>query len=165
MTTAERRTRDRPVLAQEAMMPTLQNSRHERFAQGLARGLTQAQAHAEAGYCGLPSAACRLFKNPMVQVRIAEIMERAAARAEITVELVTENLVRIAGKAEDTDGAPGLNVARAAWMDTAKLNGLLVDRSEAPGSNVTWVISDRPMTEEEWEETYGAGVVHAETLE
>ena len=146
-------------------MTALQNSRHERFAQGLAMGLTQVQAYAEAGYCGLPSAACRLFKNPMVQVRVAEIMERAAARAEITVELVTENLVRIAGKAEETDGAPGLNVARAAWMDTARLNGLLVERSEPPGSNVTWVISDRPMTEEEWEEKYCVGRVDAGGLD
>jgi hypothetical protein len=147
----------RPALDQEAMMAALENSRHERFAQGLAKGLTQAQAYAEAGYCGSSSAACRLLKTPRIQARAAEITERAAARAEINVGLVTENLVRIAGKAEDLCGAPGLGVARAIWMDAAKLNGLLAERSEAPGSNVRWVISDRPMTEEEWMEKYGAG--------
>jgi phage terminase small subunit len=141
------------------MMGALENSRQERFAQGLAMGLTKVQAYAEAGYRGAPPAASRLSKTPRIQARVAEILERAAARAEISVGLVTENLVRIACKAEDLSGAPGLGVARATRKDAAKLNGQLSERPETPGSNVKWIISDRPLTEEEWMEQYGVGVV------
>jgi phage terminase small subunit len=154
---AERRARERPVLAKEALAPMLENSRHERFAQGLASGLTQLQAYAEAGYCGNHAHASRLSKNPRVRARVAEIMERAAARAEISVAMVTESLIRLAGKAENAGAAPGLAVARAAWMDAAKLNGLVVDRSEVAEESVRRIISDRPQTEEEWAKRHGAG--------
>ena len=55
---------------------------------------------------------------------------REAPCAEITLADVTANLKRIAQAAEEEGGAPGLSVARAAWMDVAKLNRLVVDNSE-----------------------------------
>lgn len=109
-------------------MPALENPKHERFAQGLSKGLTQEEAYKAAGYTGDRTAASRLSTNVNVQGRVAEIQERAATRAEISIASITENLTRIAGKAERLAESAGLSVARAAWMDAAKLNGLVVDK-------------------------------------
>lgn len=112
-------------------MPTLDNARHERFAQELAKGKTQEEAYKEAGYKGDRTAASRLSTNVNVQARVAEIQNRAAIRTEITVAGLTERLLRIAEKGEQTYDAPMLSVARASIMDAAKLNGLVVDKLAA----------------------------------
>lgn len=138
-------------------MPVLDNPRRERFAQALARGLNQPDAYAEAGYCRSTAAANRLAKHASVQTRVAEIMDGVAAITETDVALVTQNLIRIAGKAEAFGGAPGLGVARSAWMDAAKLNRLMSDKGKVGGSKAVVVLSSRPMSEEEWLATYGAG--------
>lgn len=110
-------------------MPPLDNPKHERFAQELAKGKTADEAYAVAGYAPDRGNASRLTANDSVATRVAAIQERAAVRAEITVASITENLMRLAKKGEDLSEAPGLSVARAAWMDAAKLNGLVVDKS------------------------------------
>ena len=110
-------------------MPALENPKHERFAQELAKGRTQAEAYATAGYAPSEPNASRLTSNDKVAARVAEIQERAAVRAEITVAGITDRLLAIAKKGEGKDEAPMLSVARAALMDAAKLNGLVVDRT------------------------------------
>lgn len=111
-------------------MPALTNPRHERFAQGLAKGKTQAEAYADAGYKPSEPNASRLTSNEKVQARLAELQERAAVRTEITVAGITERLLKIATKGEESNDAPMLQAARASLMDAAKLNGLIVDKSE-----------------------------------
>lgn len=111
-------------------MPALTNPRHERFAQGLAKGKTQAEAYADAGYKPSEPNASRLTSNEKVQARLAELQERAAVRTEITVAGITERLLKIATKGEGSNDAPMLQAARASLMDAAKLNGLIVDKSE-----------------------------------
>jgi hypothetical protein len=71
-----------------------------------------------------------IFSYDKVRDRVAEIMSAAAERAEISIASVTENLVRIAQKAEQLRDASGLSVARNAWMDAAKVNGLIIDKAE-----------------------------------
>lgn len=109
-------------------MPALENPKHERFAQELAKGRPQAEAYATVGYRPSEAHASRLASNGKVAARVAEIQERAAVRAEITVASITERLMAIATKAEEKDEAAMLSVARASLMDAAKLNGLVVDR-------------------------------------
>lgn len=109
-------------------MPALDNPKHERFAQELAKGKSQAQAYAEAGYKPSEPNASRLTSNDKVASRVREIQDRAAARTEITVASITERLLAIATKGEAADDAPLLSVGRAALMDAAKLNGLVKDR-------------------------------------
>lgn len=116
-------------------MAVLSNVKHERFAQELAKGKTQEDAYQTAGYRGDRTAACRLSTNHNIQARIAELQERAAIRTEVTVASITERLLKIAKKGEDSDEAPLLSVARASLMDAAKLNGLVVDK--AAQANVT----------------------------
>jgi hypothetical protein len=110
-------------------MPALANSKHERFAQELAKGRTQSEAYVEAGYKPSRSAAARLAADVNICARVADIQGRAAIRTEITVATITDRLLAIATKGEGADEAPLLAVARAALMDAAKLNGLVVDKS------------------------------------
>lgn len=111
-------------------MPALENPKHERFAQGLAKGKTQTEAYAEAGYKPDDGNATRLTGNDRVVSRVAELQERAAIRTEITVADITARLLAIAVKAEASEDAPLLSVARASLMDAAKLNGLVIEKSE-----------------------------------
>lgn len=131
-------------------MPALSNVKHERFAQELAKGKTQTEAYEVAGYAHSEPNASRLTRHDKVQARVSELQERAAVRTEITVAGITERLLAIATKAEGKDDAPMLSVARASLMDAAKLNGLIVDKVEAKTTNRTALISDRPLTEDEW---------------
>lgn len=64
-------------------MPVLDNARHERFAQELAKGKSQADAYIAAGYRGDKTAASRLSTNVNVQARIAELKSAIAERVEI----------------------------------------------------------------------------------
>lgn len=109
----------------------LDNPKHERFAQLLAKGLTADEAYEQAGYKADRGNASRLTANDNVQARVAEIQERAAIRTEVTVASITEKLLAIAEKAEVASEASLLAVARASYMDAAKLNGLVIDRSKA----------------------------------
>lgn len=135
-------------------LPPLRNGRRERFAQLVAEGRAVAEAYTEAGFRENRQNAHRLASDPDVRARITDLQRGGAMRAEITLADVTEHLKRIAAAAEAEGGAPGLSVARAAWMDVAKLNGLVVDKSESV--SVTHTITDKPMSDEEWAAEYGA---------
>lgn len=117
-------------------MAVLANARHERFAQEVAKGAASRDAYRTAGYdpkddAVTDAAASRLLRDVKVAARIAEIQERAAVRVEVTLAGITEDLARIAGKAESLGESSGLSVARAAKMDIAKLHGLVVDKTKA----------------------------------
>lgn len=114
-------------------MAALPNTRHERFAQELAKGKSQSEAYADAGYRPSRSAASRLAEDVNICARVAEIQERAATRAEISVASITERLLNIAMKGEASNEAAMLQAARASLMDAAKLNGLVVEKSEFSG--------------------------------
>ncbi|CAH1677988.1 hypothetical protein CHELA41_24472 [Hyphomicrobiales bacterium] len=120
-------------------MPPLNNNRHEKFANEVAKGVRPADAYAKAGYAatarGNDVCASRLLKDVNISARVEELQERAATRTVVTVAGITEDLLRIAAKAEALESPAALNVARNAKMDAAKLNGLVIDRKEvgAPG--------------------------------
>lgn len=129
-------------------MPMLQNTRYERFAQGLAAGKKPEDAYVEAGYKPARQNAHRMMTRDDIRMRVAELQERAAIRAEITVASITADLMRIAQKGEAMREAAGLAVARAALMDAAKLNGLVVDKAEHV--NINHVVSAELPTADEW---------------
>lgn len=112
------------------MTGPLKNPKHERFAQELAKGKGQAEAYAAAGYRGDRPHASRLATNGNISARVDELLSRAAKRTEITVASITERLIGIAEKGEALTDASGLSVARASLMDAAKLNGLVIDRTQ-----------------------------------
>lgn len=130
-------------------MPVLSNPRHERFAQELAKGKTADEAYVAAGYEENRCNASRLKSNDNIMGRVQELLGQSAKRAVITVESVTESLIRIAKAAESIGDAAGLSVARAAHVDAAKINGLVIDRSE--NVNLNHEVSGELPTEAEWE--------------
>lgn len=133
-------------------MPPLSNPKHERFAQELAKGATAEKAYEAAGYKPARQNAHRLITNDDIAFRVRELQERAAIKTELTVASITDRLLKIADAGEGLKEAPGLSVARAALMDAAKLNGLIVDRSE--NVNINHVVSGDLPTEDQWAEEH-----------
>lgn len=111
-------------------MPALKNARHERFAQELAKGETADAAYAAAGFKANRGNAVRLKANESVLARAAELKEKAAEKTGLTIEGLTDRLLKIAEKGEKKEDAPMLQLARASIMDAAKLNGMIIDRSK-----------------------------------
>lgn len=111
-------------------MPALTNPRHERFAQELAKGKTADSAYVEAGYKANRHNAAALARQEHISTRVAEITERGAVRAEITVASILEELeqARVAALGAET---PQSSAAVSASMSKAKLLGLVVDKSES----------------------------------
>ena len=133
-------------------MPTLQNPRHERFAQELATGKSADAGYVSAGYRANRSNAARLSANQDIQRRVAEIQSVGAELAAITIETLIAEAEAARNKAMGERG--GAAAAVAAITAKAKLAGLWrekVAQTDPSGENAPrYIISDRPMTEEEW---------------
>ena len=133
-------------------MLTLQHPRHERFAQELATGKTADAAYVLAGYRKNRSNAARLSANRDILKRVAEIQSLGAERAAITVETLIAEAEAARSKAMGEKG--GANAAVAAITAKAKLAGLWREKmaqTDPSGDNAPrYIISERPMTEEEW---------------
>lgn len=119
-------------------MTALDNQRHELFAQNVAGGMTQTRAYIEAGYSddGAAQNAARLMTNDKVIARVRELQTEGAKGVGLTIERLTDDLLRVATKGEALGDASGLSVARAAYMDAAKLNGLIVDKKQFVGPTI-----------------------------
>lgn len=111
-------------------MAALSNPRHERFAQDLAKGKTADSAYVAAGYKENRHNAAALARQEHISTRVAEITERGAIRAEITVASLLEELEQARSSALGAE-TPQSSAAVAASMSKAKLLGLIVDKSEA----------------------------------
>jgi hypothetical protein len=114
-------------------MPALANSRHEAFAQALARGLSIAGAYAEAGYKPNRGNAHTLLKqNKCISKRVEEIQAEqlaihqqataeAAASAKVTLESLIAEAEAARAKAMEEKG--GAAAAVSALIAKAKLAG------------------------------------------
>lgn len=114
-------------------MPALSNPKHERFAQELAKGKSQAEAYSAAGYAPSEPNASRLTRNDKIQTRVAEIQERGAIRSEITIASLMEEAAEIQAAAMKVNQH---SAAIAALTAKAKLAGLWVDKNENTNRNV-----------------------------
>lgn len=74
-------------------MPVLDNAKHERFAQELAKGKTATEAYVLVGYKDNDGNASKLATK--VQDRVKEITGKAADRAGVTIERVLNELALI----------------------------------------------------------------------
>lgn len=127
-------------------MPILSNTRHERFAQELARGRSSTEAYKEAGYdcegSSAWSAASRLSRNVQVSARVRELQIGGAERAMLTEEWVISRLmsnVERALQAEEVRSNTGEgtgefkydgNVANRALELLGKKLGIFPDKHE-----------------------------------
>jgi phage terminase small subunit len=130
-------------------MGHLRNTKHERFAQELAKGKSMNEAYEAAGYKPSRPHASRLATNGNIRGRMAELQNAAAAKVELTIESLIEEAAGIQDKATR---AGQFSAAIAALIAKAKLSGRWVERAEQGNTNVQYVISDKPMTEDEWVE-------------
>jgi hypothetical protein len=113
-------------------MGALKNARHERFAQELAKGKSQVDAYAAAGFKPNRSHAARLVANGNISARIEELKEKAAEKAAITAADIAKQLDedREFARQNTHSGA-----AVQATMGKAKVLGLIKDRHEHSGPN------------------------------
>lgn len=108
-------------------MPSLENQRHELFAQALAKGKTQAEAYVEAGFKANDANATRLNGNDRIRARVAELQQRMAYKSEITLERIEQMLIEDREFAREVKQA---GAARAATETLAKLRGYMIERKE-----------------------------------
>jgi hypothetical protein len=108
-------------------MPTLQNPRHEKFAQEFAAGKSAAEAYERAGYVKNSGNCIRLKGNERIAARVAEIQYGGAARAEVTIASVLGELEEARTFAKEKSN-PSAMVS--ATMGKAKILGLVIDRRE-----------------------------------
>lgn len=116
------------------MEKPLKNVRHERFAQGLAVGMTQADAYSAAGYKDKnPKSGASILINTNANVRArkeylvresVKAMIAAARGAVIKREELISNLYLIRAQAIQRDA---LDTARLCNNDLARLGGLYKD--------------------------------------
>lgn len=73
-------------------MPVLSNPKHELFAQELAKGKTQIEAHGIAGYRPHGGNSCTLEKNKKIQERVAELLAERDEMDRKAMEKAIESL-------------------------------------------------------------------------
>jgi phage terminase small subunit len=107
-------------------MAALKNGKHEKFAQGLANGLTADQAYESAGYKPNRGNATRLKANESVMKRVAELQAGAAEKAEWSAADRLKTLSEIVDNTAKSDP----RVAVSAIAEANKMQG-----SHAPSKN------------------------------
>jgi hypothetical protein len=115
-------------------MPALKRVRHERFAQNLAKGMTQRASYMAAGYQCTPdaadAAASRLLTSAKVEERVVEVLKPVAKEVRVTVaSLVAEADAAMAAAARDGHHSAVI----AALTLKAKVTGNLRDKVEVGG--------------------------------
>jgi phage terminase small subunit len=117
-------------------MAVLENTRHELFAQAIAKGSSQREAYLNAGYDVKPevadAAASRLLSDVRVESRVAELLELAATETEKTITDIVKMLEEDRAMARDLKQP---SAAITAAMGIAKVLGLIVDKNELTGKN------------------------------
>jgi phage terminase small subunit len=131
-------------------MGQLSNPRHERFAQGLAHGLSASEAYLKAGYSESRAAASRLSTKVNIRSRVAELQQRVVENVSLTKEWVIEQLIDNVKRAKELED---LSPANTALQLLGKELGMFVDRVE--NRNVNYDITDEPLSDAEWEHEYG----------
>src|SRR5436305_50420 len=113
-------------------MPILDNPRHERFAQELAKGKSQAEAYTEAGFKPNDSNCSRLNGNERIQARVAELLDRVAIRCEVTAASLIDEAEEARMLALKL-GQP--SAAVAAIKEKGVLAGVRIEKSERKNTN------------------------------
>lgn len=137
------------------MSGPLENPRHERFAQGLAKGLSATEAYEKAGYKPDQPNSSRLTLNDMVRKRVEELQSRIVENVILTKEWVIERLIENANRAmQAVAAADGEykydgSVANKALELLGKEVGMFVDRAEVV--NIIHAVSPELPTAAEWE--------------
>ncbi len=126
-------------------MPVLPNQRHERFAQELVKGKTADEAYELAGYERNRKNASRLKTKEDIQARMRELQRPAAARAEVTVQTILDELKEARNLAIEWEQAAA---AVSASMGRAKVAGLIVDKGQVSVTHAYEGMTDEELFDE-----------------
>lgn len=127
-------------------MPALRNTKHERFAQELAKGKTADEAYQLAGYAENRGNATRLKANESVAARVTELQERAATKVDLTIADIIEELEEARQEALSA-ATPQASAAVAASMGKAKLLGLQPDQNVNVSGSVAHTVEAAGLSE------------------
>ena len=107
----------------KAAMPVLSNSKQEKFALAIAKGVNARKAYTSAGYseCGAKQSAARLLRNANVCSRVAELRAELSA-GTIALEISSRN-ARVRALQDRWDRMRQVIDQRAASPDFAKVPG------------------------------------------
>jgi hypothetical protein len=121
-------------------MPILNNPHHEKMAQELALGASQAEAHKLAGYTGDRKSASDMVKtNPDILERVKELQAEAAKETVLTLRELDENIkfMAVSAKAEPVFNDNGEEIgARVNFAGLGKALELYGKRLRAYTDNV-----------------------------
>jgi phage terminase small subunit len=123
----------------------LTNPRREAFARELAKGKTQVEAYASAGYKSNDGHAARLAGNGRIKARVAELQGKAAERAVVTIETIAAQLDEDRRLAHERGQA---GAAVSASMAKAKLYGLVVEKRDVDIAHHIGELSDEELEAE-----------------
>lgn len=112
-------------------MPILDNPKHEAFARHLAEGCSLVDAYERAGFKRHDGNSARLRGDERIRGRVQELQAMAAKQSAVTIETITQELAEAAQFAREMGAASAMVTA---IMGKAKLNGLLIDKTEVSGS-------------------------------
>jgi hypothetical protein len=115
----------------------------------LVSGLSASAAYVVAGYPANDGNAARLKGNDRVRERVAELLQAGEAKALLTLE---QHMNELAVLRDLAKANKQISSAVAAEVKRGELMGYYVERRES--ANCSYVISDKPMSNEEWEATY-----------
>jgi phage terminase small subunit len=139
-------------------MTVLANNRRELFAQLLAQGFTEVDAHERAGYRRNDGNASTLAQHPEVQARLKEIKGKIAARAVVTAE----TLINEAEEARQAAMASGqFGAAVTAIKEKGVLSGKRVERSEVGGPGEYEALNDDELERQIMERVARLGLTDA----
>jgi hypothetical protein len=113
-------------------MAQLPNMKHEAFCRALMEGRSASAAYVAAGFKPSTANAARLRATEAIQCRLAELSAEAAAKHEITIEGILEEL-NVAIELATKRGMP--NALINAALAKSRLGGLLIDRSKVEITN------------------------------
>ena len=108
-------------------MLALNNTRHERFAQELAKGSAITEAYEKSGFKRSPASASRLSQKVKIRARIAAIQAQNAEHAEVSVQSLIRELDEAADLAREIKQPQALI---AAIKEKGILSGKRVERQE-----------------------------------
>ena len=120
-------------------MGILKNTKHEAFAQGIAKGMTLNAAYVEAGYKANRKNASRLKTNEDIKARVAELAHEAAKRAAKSLDDVIAEYERIAftGMSRflrvDADGNPEIHLDQCTEADLDLISDAQTTVRRTPG--------------------------------
>jgi len=125
-------------------MPELQNPRRERFAKGIAKGLSQMKAYKEAGYVPIEQNASRMMSYDEVAQRVAELQRIETGRFATEKELIRQMFLANYNLAVKQNNLAAANVAAD---KLARLDGHMIERKEIGGPGDFASLSDAELIE------------------